>query len=256
MEIETNGAEGTQAPQDSGQNVKQDVPNAAAIRKSTQNGFLAAASNATGQQFDSMEDLMATLARLQKLEASAKAAPAKVEDESVAKKQQSKNDLEDVVKQMKLDMEAKEQKLRERDRDNDIRRAMGNKIDPAFTDYAVSQIVNSLGQDGESFFVKDAQGRARYTQNGTPMTIQDLVDEMVKTQPKLLTVQPNQSNGSNLRPSDGIFHGNHDNGSVPDFLTDPAAFKAWEARNGLGRGNGLKGVGVSLTASDVQHKIY
>jgi hypothetical protein len=54
-------------------------------------------------------------------------------------------------------------------------------------------------------------------------------------------IQPLLSNGNKFAGSDLD--------AIPDYSRDPAAFKQWKTRNGLGRGVGLKGLSVSASDS-------
>jgi len=99
----------------------------------------------------------------------------------------------------------------------------------------------------------NSKGQERYGMDGTPLTIQGLVQEVASGNPKLLK-QSNSNSGSGLRPGQGNFAGAPQD-SVPDYSKDPAAFNQWAQRNGLGRNIGLKGTTVSATQSTSSQRI-
>jgi len=155
---------------------------------------------------------------------------------------------------LQSDLARKEQALRERDLDSDIQRAMNDKFDPDMIDYALQKVKNNIqwNNDG-SYAIMNSKGQERYGMDGTPLTIQGLVQEVASGNPKLLK-QSNSNSGSGLRPGQGNFAGAPQD-SVPDYSKDPAAFNQWAQRNGLGRNIGLKGTTVSATQSTSSQRI-
>ena len=231
--------------------------NPAAIRKSTQQSMLKALSNATGTEFQSMDDLIATVARLTQQANAPKPQPAPAaETEEQKQKRITANDLQDQLAAMKAEFANQQAQLRQKELDGSIRNAMGDKFDPAFSEYTISEIKKSLfEQDGE-WLVVDGKNRQRYTGDGNPMTVRDLIEEMGKNNPKLLRQVPQQG-GSGLRPQGAIFDGAPGDGEfVPDYSKDPAAFNAWAMKRGLGRNAGLKGVTASVTNSTQTRKMF
>jgi hypothetical protein len=156
---------------------------------------------------------------------------------------------------MKQEMQLKEQKLRERELDGTIRSAMGDKFDGDMADYTIRKIRDNLvEQDGE-FIVVNGRNQQRFTQDGNPMTIRDLVEEIGRTNPKLLRQVP-PSGGSGLRPNTSYEGIPGDNEIVPDYSKDPASFNNWAQKRGLGRGMGLKGVQAQVFRSSGSSKVF
>jgi hypothetical protein len=230
--------------------------NPAAIRKSTQQSMLKALSNATGTEFTSMEDLIATVARLSQQSQGQAVSQPKAETQEEKQKRVTANDLQDQLQAMKTQFEQQQTQLRQKELDGSIRNAMGDKFDPHFSDYTISEIKKNLfEQDGE-WLVVDSKNRQRYTGEGNPMTVRDLIEEMARNNPKLLRQVP-QVGGSGLRPQGAVFDGAPGDGEmIPDYSKDPAAFNAWANRRGLGKGAGLKGITASVTNSTQVKKMY
>jgi hypothetical protein len=231
----------------------QGAVNPAAIRKSTQQSMLKALSNATGTEFTSMEELISTVARLsQQAQQPPQQTQAQPQGETAEQKQKrvTANDLQDQLQAMQQKFEETQRLARERELDISIRNSMGDKFDSAFSDYTMSQIKKSLfEQDGE-WIVVDSKNRQRYTESGTPMTVQNLIEELGRANPKLLRQAPQPQGGSGLRPQGSMFDGIPGDGEfVPDYTRDPAAFEQWASRKGLGKSGGLKGVSVNVQNS-------
>jgi len=226
--------------------------NPAAIRKSTQASMLKALSNATGTEFQSMEDLISTVARLSQQAQLAKApAQPQGETEEQKAKRVTANDLQDQLQAMKQQFEQQQLALRQKELDSSIRSAMGDKIDPAFSDYSINEIKRQLvEQDGE-WIVVDSKNRQRYsTETGAPFTVKELIEEMGRNNPKLLRQSLAPSGGSGLRPQGSMFDGMPGDGEfVPDYTKDPAAFEQWASRKGLTKNSGLKSIGVRVENS-------
>ena len=235
--------------------------NPAAIRKSTQQSLLKAASNAAGVEFSSMEDLIGMVARLSQQQAQQpqqQAQPQPNDGGETAEQRQKRvtaNDLQDQLQAMRQQMADQQNQLRQKELDTSIRGAMGDKFDSAFSDYTIGEIKRSLhDQDGE-WIVVDSKNRQRYTADGLPMTVQNLIEELGQKNPKLLKQQM-VSGGSGLRPQ-GAFDGfPGDSEMVPDYSRDPAAFNQWAAKRGLGKNTGLKSVTASVYNSTSTRKMF
>jgi len=227
--------------------------NPGAIRKSTTQSLLTALSNASGTQFTSVEDALAYVARTSAQQLGGNAQPVE------QSKQQSSgrvttNDLHEQFSKLQNDLAVKEQRLREKELDSDIQRAMGDKFDTDLLDYALNKVKNNIQwNDDGTYAIVNQKGQERYGSDGMPLTIQGLVQEVAQGNPKLLR-QSNSNSGSGLRPGQGSFTGALEE-TIPDYSRDPAAFNAWANKNGLGKGVGLKGLGVSATVSSSSRKV-
>ena len=229
--------------------------NPGAIRKSTTQGLLNALSNASGTQFQSVEDALAFMARVGAQNTGGSAQPT-VETQKVQNSsgRVTTNDLHEQFSKLQNDLAVKEQRLREKELDSDIQRTMGDRFDPDLLDYALSKVKSNIqwNQDG-TYAIMNSKGQERYGSDGMPLTLQGLVQEVAQGNPKLLK-QSNANSGSGLRPGQGQFTGAMDE-AIPDYSRDPAAFNAWANKNGLGKGVGLKGLGVSATVSSSSRKV-
>ena len=234
--------------------------NPGAIRKSATQGILNALSAASGTQFDSVEAAIAYMARTssQKTNDGNEQPVARRE---VGSKRMGRNnaptetnDLKDQFTKLQRELQMKEKTLRMKEIDTEILRSMGDKFDPDLTDYAIQKIKSNikLRRDG-SYAVVNSKGQERYGMDGNPLTLQNLISEVATGNPKLLK-QMNSSGGSGLRPGQHKFAGAPMD-QIPDYSQDPAAFNAWASKMGLGKGIGLKGVGVSASSSANQRKI-
>lgn len=240
---------------DASQEGQEQQVNAGAIRKSTTNSILNALSNASGQQFESVESALSFLARTTAQQSNGgNAQPVERQTTQNTQGRVTTNDLHEQFNKLQSDLARKDQALRERDLDSDIQRAMGDKFDPDMIDYALQKVKNNIqwNNDG-SYAIMNSKGQERYGMDGTPLTIQGLVQEVASGNPKLLK-QSNSNSGSGLRPGQGNFAGAPQD-SVPDYSKDPAAFNQWAQRNGLGRNIGLKGTTVSATQSTSSQRI-
>jgi len=131
---------------------------------------------------------------------------------------------------------------------------MGDKFDSDLLDYALNKVKNNIQwNDDGSYAIVNQKGQERYGSDGNPLTISGLVNEVAVGNPKLLR-QSNANSGSGLRPGQSSFTGALEE-SIPDYSRDPAAFNAWANKNGLGKGVGLKGLGVSATVSNSSRKV-
>lgn len=240
-------------------------PNPGAIRKSTTQGILKAAAQATGMQFNSVEDMMTAIARMSALanvkETQQPQQPQQSQQSEESgdggRKRVTNNDLAEKYEQLRREMQDKERKLLEKQLDDQIRGSMGDRFDPAFMDYSINKIRSQLvEQDGEWIVVNGRQ-QQRYHSEGRPMTVRDLIEELAADNPKLLR-QSAPMGGSGLRPQGGAFSGGlpGDGEVVPDYTKDPAAFNAWAARKGLGKNTGLRSIGASVYNSTSSKKVY
>lgn len=244
---------GTAQDHESGQADEQTV-NPGAIRKSTTSSILNALSNASGQQFESVESALAYMARVGAQQSGGNAQPVEQPQQSKQSGRVTTNDLHEQFNKLQQDLSVKEQKLREKELDSDIQRAMGDKFDPDLIDYALTKVKSNIQwNDDGTYSIVDSKGRERYGSDGNPLQIQGLVSEVAKGNPKLLK-QSSLGSGSGLRPGQGSFAGAADEG-IPDYSRDPAAFNAWAAKNGLGKNVGLKAMGVTAIASTSSRKV-
>lgn len=224
--------------------------NPGAIRKSTTQSILKAASAASGIEFDSVEAMAAAIARL-----SAQAAPQQNSQQSETVSQTKRlttTDLQDQFVALRQDLSKKEQQLRERELDGEIRQVMGDKFDSDLLDYALTKVKSNIQWDNGAYAIVNSKGQIRYGEDGNPLTISGLVNEVAKTNPKLLKMGVGNT-GSGLRPREGMFGGESE--VMPDYNTSPAEFNAWANRNGLGKGVGLKAVKASVTNSASSKRI-
>lgn len=222
------------------------------IRKSTTQNLLNAMSNASGQNFESVEAALAYLARTSASNNNGGNAQP-VEQPTQRSGRVTTNDLHEQFNKLQQDLARKEQILRERDLDTQIMKSMGDRFDPDLLDYALTKVKSNVqwNEDG-SYSIVNQKGQERYGSDGNPLTISGLVNEVAKGNPKLLK-QSNLTGGSGLRQN-GTFAGAPEEG-IPDYSKDPAAFNAWAQRNGLGKRIGLKAAGVSVYTSNSSKKI-
>lgn len=242
----------TNEPQ--GQSVDQQSTevNAAGIRKSTTQSILKAASQASGMDFDSVEALAAALARLGSM--SQQVQPQVQQVEPQQSKRLTTTDLQDQFQALRQDLAKKDQLLRERELDQEIRSSMGDRFDSDLIELALSKVKSNIQWEDGTYQITNSKGQVRYGEDGNPLTISGLVNEVAKANPKLLRAASGQNTGSGLRPREGMF-GATDSEVVPDYTQDPAAFNAWAQRNGLGKGVGLKGVKASVFNSSTVNRI-
>jgi hypothetical protein len=229
--------------------------NPGAIRKSTTQSILNALSNASGAQFQSVEDALAYMARVgAQNSVGGSVQPAMEPKQSQHSGRVTTNDLHEQFQRLQQDLSMKEQRLREKELDSDIQRAMGDKFDSDLLDYALSKVKSNIQwNDDGTYIIVNSKGQERYGSDGMPLSIQGLVSEVAQGNPKLLK-QSQLNSGSGLRPGQGQFTGALDD-AIPDYSRDPAAFNAWAAKNGLGKSVGLKGLGVTATVSSSSRKV-
>jgi hypothetical protein len=239
---------------DANQESSEQNVNPGAIRKSTTQSLLNAMSNASGTQFQSVEDALAYMARVGAQTSGGSAQPVVDTRQQQMPGRVTTNDLHEQFQKLQQDLSVKEQRLREKELDSDIQRSMGEKFDPDLLDYALGKVKSNIqwNQDG-TYAIVNNKGQERYGSDGMPLTIQGLVQEVAQGNPKLLK-QSQLNSGSGLRPGQGSFTGASDE-AVPDYSRDPAAFNAWANKNGLGKNVGLKGLGVTASVSTSSRKV-
>lgn len=226
--------------------------NPGAIRKSTTQSILKAASQAAGMEFDSVEAMAAAFARLAAQGSqSNQSAPQQTQQDS-QRTRITATDLHDQFQTLRQDLAKKEQALREKELDGEIRGAMGDRFDSDLVDYALQKVKSNIVWEDGAYAIVNSKGQIRYGEDGNPLTVSGLVTEVAKTNPKLLKMAGG-NNGSGLRPREGMFGGESE--VIPDYNVDPAAFNAWATRNGLGKGVGLKGVKASVTNSSTSKRV-
>jgi hypothetical protein len=229
--------------------------NAGAIRKSTTSSILNALGQASGQNFESVEAALSFMARTTAQQSGGNVQPN--EEAQVQQRSSNRvttNDLHEQFNRLQQDLQVKEQRLREKELDSDIQKAMGDRFDGDMLDYALQKVRSNIqwNNDG-TYSIINNKGQERYGMDGNPLTIQGLVQEVAAGNPKLLK-QSNTNSGSGLRPGQGSFAGAPED-AIPDYSKDPAAFNQWAQRNGLGKNIGLKGVGVTAVSSLPVHKV-
>ena len=246
-----------EASQDNGANDSK--VNAGAIRKSTTSGILNALSQASGQNFESVEAAIGYIARTASQNNNVgNAQPVDVEPTDNSRMGRDvgndTTDLRDQFVKLQRDLAQKERALRMKELDTEILRNMGDRFDPDLQDYALQKIKSNLQmkRDG-SYAIVNSKGQERYGMDGNPLNIKGLIDEVAQGNPKLLK-QNNLSNGSGLRQGQSQFAGAPPD-QIPDYSKDPAAFNAWAQKMGLGKRVGLKGAGVTATVSGASRKI-
>jgi hypothetical protein len=226
--------------------------NPGVIRKSQTQSILNALSNASGQQFQTVEAAVAWAARLG---AQQQSGGNEQPMEQPKRGRPAQNDLHEQFNKLQQDLQVKEQRLREKELDSDIQRVMGDRFNTDLIDYALNKVKSNIEwNDDGTYTIVNNKGQERYGSDGNPLSIQGLVQEVAKGNPKLLK-QNLQNSGSGLRPGQGSFAGEVGEG-IPDYTRDPAAFNAWASRNGLGKNIGLKGVTVSASVSSASRKLF
>jgi len=226
--------------------------NPGAIRKSTTSSILNALSQASGTEFQSVEAAIAYMARTATQKTSV--APLQQVDTSdeidsrMGREVSGDNDLREQFQKLTKDLAQKERALAQKELDSEILRSMGDRFDGDLTDYALQKIKANIQfkRDG-SYTIVNNKGQERYGMDGNPLTLKGLIDEVAQGNPKLLK-SGSTSSGSGLRPGQSQFAGAQLDG-IPDYSKDPAAFNAWAAKNGLGKGVGLKATKVSASSS-------
>lgn len=248
------------APEAAQDNVANDGKvNAGAIRKSTTSGILNALSQASGQNFESVEAAIGYIARTASQNNNVgNAQPVDVEPTHDSRMGRDvgndTTDLRDQFVKLQRDLAQKERALRLKELDTEILRNMGDRFDPDLQDYALQKIKSNLQmkRDG-SYAIVNSKGQERYGMDGNPLNLKGLIDEVAQGNPKLLKAN-GLSNGSGLRQGQSQFAGAPPD-QIPDYSKDPAAFNTWAQKMGLGKRVGLKGAGVTATVSTASRKI-
>ena len=227
-----------------------DNVNPSAIRKSQTQGILNALSRASGQNLSSVEDAVAFIAKSTALQSGGNAQPVvQRQPELTQTRSVSNNDLQEQFQNLQKQLSQKEVALKGKELESDIMQSMGERFDSELSEYAMQKVKSNIQwNDDNTYSIVNAKGQERYGQDGELLNIRDLVEEVAKGNPKLLKQNSSTQSGSGLRPGQTRFAGS-DLDSIPDYTKDPAAFKAWKTRNGLGRGIGLKGAGVTVSDS-------
>jgi hypothetical protein len=227
-----------------------DNVNPSAIRKSQTQGILNALSKASGQNLSSVEDAVAFIARSTASRSGGNAQPvAQRQPELTQTRSVSNNDLQEQFQSLQKQLSQKETALKGKELESDIMHSMGERFDSELSEYAMQKVKSNIQwNDDNTYSIVNQKGQERYGQDGELLTIRDLVEEVAKGNPKLLKQTTSTQSGSGLRPGQTRFAGS-DLDAVPDYTKDPAAFKAWKTRNGLGRGGGLKMSGVTISDS-------
>lgn len=227
------------------------------IRKSTTSSILNALSQASGQNFESVEAALAYVARTSSQQRGGSVQPVETEVQSsrMGRDELGDNtDLREQFSRLQRDLAQKERALRMKELDTEILRTMGDRFDNDLTEYALQKVKSNIQfkRDG-SYSIINSKGQERYGMDGNPLTIQGLVEEVAKGNPKLLK-QNNLTSGSGLRPGQSTFAGATPD-AIPDYSKDPAAFDAWAQKMGLGKRVGLKATNVTATVSGTSRKI-
>ena len=240
---DNNNVESTQSSSES-------TVNPSAIRKSQTQGILNALSKASGQQLSSVEDAVQFIAQQKAVQTQVGGNVQPVEQRQPQQQTRSvsNNDLQEQFQKLQSELNQKETALKGKELESDIMQSMGDRFDPDLTEYALQKVKSNIQwNEDKTYSIVNSKGQERYGQDGEPLTLKDLVEEVAQGNPKLLKQSTTQS-GSGLRPGQSKFAGS-DLDAIPDYSRDPAAFKAWKQRNGLGRGVGLKGLSVSASDS-------
>ena len=227
-----------------------DTVNPSAIRKSQTQGILNALSKASGQSLTSVEDAVAFIAKSTALQSGGNAQPVvQRQPEMTQTRSVSNNDLQEQFQSLQKQLSQKEVALKGKELESDIMQSMGERFDSELSEYAMQKVKSNIQwNDDNTYSIVNAKGQERYGQDGELLNIRDLVEEVAKGNPKLLKQNSSTQSGSGLRPGQTKFAGS-DLEAIPDYSRNPAEFKAWKIRNGLGRGIGLKGAGVSVSDS-------
>jgi hypothetical protein len=223
--------------------------NPAGIRKSNTQGILNALSRASGQNLTSVEDAVAFIAKsTAQSQLGGNAQPVEQRQPEQSTRSVSNNDLQEQFQKLQQELSQKEIALKGKELESDILQSMGDRFDSDLTEYAMQKIKSNIQwNEDNSYSIVNAKGQERYGQDGNPLTLKDLVNEVGQGNPKLLKQSFTQS-GSGLRPGQTKFAGSELD-TVPDFSKDPAAFVRWKNQQGLGTGVGLKAMGVKVTDS-------
>lgn len=236
------------------QNSLQQQVNPGAIRKSTTQNILNALSNASGENFDSVESAIAYITRSTEKQNTVDNAQSVEQPTRSNKPAHEETDLREQFVKLQRDLQQKENALRQKELDSEILNNMGDRFDPDLKEYALQKVKNNLSikRDG-TYTIINSKGQERYSSDGNPLSLQELVNEVAQGNPKLLK-QSSAPGGSGLRPGQQNFAGAASD-QIPDYSRDPAAFNAWAKSMGLGKGSGLKGSTVQASVSTQSRKV-
>lgn len=237
-------------------NVAETNVKAGAIRKSTTQSLLNALSQASGQSFESVEAALAYVARTSSQRGgNAQPVETDTQESRMGREDVSDNtDLRDQFMKLQKDLASKDRALRVKELDTEILRNMGDKFDSDLQDYALQKIKSNIkmNRDG-SYVIVNGKGQERYGMDGNPLTLNGLVEEIARGNPKLLKGGASTS-GSGLRMGQTQFAGAEPD-AIPDYSKDPAAFNAWASKMGLGKSIGLKATTVGVSVSALSKKV-
>ncbi len=224
--------------------------NPSAIRKSQTQGILNALSKASGQSLSSVEDAVAFIAKsTAQSQLDGNAQPVVQRQPETQTRSVSNNDLQEQFQNLQKQLSQKEVALKGKELESDIMQSMGERFDSELSEYAMQKVKSNIQwNDDNTYSIVNAKGQERYGQDGELLTIRDLVEEVAKGNPKLLKQTSSTQSGSGLRPGQSKFAGS-DLDAIPDYSRNPAEFKAWKIRNGLGKGTGLKATSVEISDS-------
>jgi len=227
--------------------------NPGAIRKSQTQSILNALSRASGAELGSVEDAVALIAKMSAQKSGGNEQP--VETQTRQSNRVTTNDLHEQFQKLRGELTQKEQALRAKELETDILQTMGDRFDTELSEYAIQKVkANIAWNDDGTYSIVNSKGQERYGEDGNPLSLRGLVEEVARGNPKLLKSKSSAS-GSGLRPGQTNFAG-AELDQVPDYSKDPAAFKAWAQRNGLGKGAGLKSQGVQVSSSTQSKRVY
>jgi len=228
--------------------------NPGAIRKAQTQGILNALSKASGTDLSSVEDAVAFIAKMSAQKTDGNVQPVEVQQPRQSNRV-STNDLHEQFQKLRSELTQKEQALKVKELETDILQTMGDRFDTELSEYAVQKIKANIAwnEDG-TYSIVNGKGQERYGDDGNPLSLRGLVEEIAIGNPKLLKQKATQS-GSGLRPGQGNMFAGAPLDQIPDYSKDPAAFNAWAQRNGLGKGTGLKSQSVGMTVSGTSRKV-
>jgi hypothetical protein len=227
--------------------------NPGAIRKSQTQSILNALSRASGAELGSVEDAIAMIAKMTARKSDGNEQP--VETHTKQSNRVSTTDLHEQFQKLRGELSQKEQALRAKDLETDILQTMSDRFDPELSEYAIQKVkANIAWNDDGTYSIINSKGQERYGDDGNPLSLRGLVEEVARGNPKLLKGKSSAS-GSGLRPGQANFAG-AELDEVPDYSKDPAAFKSWAQRNGLGKGSGLKSQSVQVSSWNQSKRVY
>lgn len=222
------------------------------IRKATQRSLLKGLSNVMGTEIQSIEELYALAAQMKKepVSQTVKNSQETVDNGGNTGRTSTK-ELADQIKAMQDAMAKKDQALAQERLENQITRSIGDRFDPDLTDAALMKIKSQIQTNDGQITVVNKNGTQRYNDNGQPMTIDELVNEVAKNNPKLLRQRQSSNNsGSGIRSVDQFGTEQFGDDNVPDYSVDPAGFKRWAAAQGLHgdkKSSALAGIKLKMT---------